>query len=191
MPPSCSFPILPPHLSTDSHFFLCTIQAAEVLTVMASLSVSSSARYIGIFVVIVVVQENTWIYFTYLKFCVLTNISPASSFPLPTLPLQPQHSPSVLLSDSGILQFHTAVKSCSTGLPVPAPSSVAPVSSPVLKWRCLLYGPWLHCVPTPHVHPVVELTLVLCLAFVNRTAVSTQSSCLFDRDFLYTRPAVD
>lgn len=58
-----------------------------------------------------VVQENPWIYFSYLKFRVLTSISPASPFPLPTLPLQPQPPASVFLSAFCILRFHTEVRS--------------------------------------------------------------------------------
>lgn len=133
-----------PHSSTASSqqtviLSYVPFQGAEVITVMALFSVSSSARYIGIFVVIVVVQENTWIYFTY-----LTNIFPASSFPLPTLPLQLQHSPSVLL----VWVRHSSVPQRSEVLQ--HWSSCAGLSSPLLKWWYLLCGSWLHCVPTPH-----------------------------------------
>lgn len=60
LPPTCTFP----HSSTASSqqtviLSYVPFQGAEVITVMALFSVSSSARYIGIFVVIVVVQENT------------------------------------------------------------------------------------------------------------------------------------
>lgn len=157
---------------------------------MALFSVSSSARYVGIFVVIVVVQENTWIYFSYLKFCVLTNIFSASSFPLPTLPLQLQHSLSVLfiwVRHSSIPQRSEILQHWSSCAGLSSPgvcqfTLVKVMVSPVWTLTSLC----AYATFSLSVHLLVDLPLVLCLAFVNKTAVCTQSSCLFDRGFLYT-----
>lgn len=173
-------------LSTDSHFFLCTIPRCRSLNSNGLIFCFFKCMIYWDFCSYCGCTREHLNLFYLLKFCVLTNISPASSFLCQLCLFSPSTHHLCLLSESGILQFHTEVKSCSIGLPVPVCLHLSSVISPLLKWWYLLYGPWLHCVPMPHIHPLVDLTLVLCLAFVNKTAVSTQSSCLFDRDFLYT-----
>lgn len=142
-----------------------------------------------------VVQENPWIYFSYLKFRVLTSISPASPFPLPTLPLQPQPPASVFLSAFCILRFHTEVRSGTLlflCLPACLPAFTWRLSvSSLLEMTDLLCEPWTPGGPVPHfLCPVIcwWTSVVSCLAFVNNTSVSTGHSCLFDSDFLSNNP---
>lgn len=137
-------------LSADSHFFLCAILSCR--------SHNSNGLIFCFF--------KCTVYWDFCSYCGCTR-EHLNLFFLPEILCPDQHLPSVFLSSAncpfsssthhlcflsecGILQFHREVKSCSIGLPVPACLHLVSVSSPLLKWWYLLYGPWLHCVPTPH-----------------------------------------
>lgn len=171
-------------LSTDSHFFFCTIPRCR--------SHNSNGLIFCLF--------KCTIYWDFCSYCGCTR-EHLNLFYLPEVLCPDQHLPSIFLSCANAARSAPALTVCAFRLSAAFPvstekwSPAAPVflRRPVFTLVKVTVSPvWTltslraYATFSLSVHLLVDLTLVLCLAFVNKTALYTQSSCLFGRGFLYT-----
>lgn len=166
-------------LSTDSHSFLCTLPRCR--------SHNSNGLIFCFF--------KCTIYWDFCSYCGCTREHLTLSY------LPDQHLPSIFLSAANSAPSAPALTICASCLSAAflgstekwSPAALVFLCRPVFTLVKVMVSPvWTltslcaYATFSLSVHLLVDLTLVLCLAFVNKTAVCTQSSCLFDRGFLYT-----
>lgn len=171
-------------LSTDSHFFFCTIPRCR--------SHNSNGLIFCLF--------KCTIYWDFCSYCGCTR-EHLNLFYLPEVLCPDQHLPSIFLSSANAARSAPALTICAFCLSAAflvstekwSPAALVFLCRPVFTLVKVMVSPvWTltslraYATFSLSVHLLVDLTLVLCLAFVNKTALYTQSSCLFGRGFLYT-----